>query len=393
MTDSQRIQLARLEKQKEIRSLYAAETRDETAIVAAEAEMGRMETEHAAAIRAEAAAAGEAFLGHVELSAEHRERVSITERADLGVMMGNAISRRNQTGAEAEAQQAWNLDGDQVPMSMIAEVRTVAAPASGGGTQAVAGYVFGASIATFAGIARPMVPAGTPVFPSVSVAAVAGRPAEGAAHASTEPTIRGQLLEPHRIQAVASISVEDRGRFPSLGQALAAHLAESVAFGMDTQALIDDNGFFDSSSGPLTEPNAPGAATSYAQALAMLTAGVDGARAANLANAGLLIGQETFADFMALAGTNSDESVMERMMRVGRIMVSNRVPAAASNVQNALTVRGMAPAAIQPVWPGLRIEDIYSSSGTGEISFTAVGLAAFSVQAPSAYAWQKSNVS
>ena len=32
------------------------------------------------------------------------------------------------------------------------------------------------------------------------------------------------------------------------------------------------------------------------------------------------------------------------------------------------------------MWPGLRIEDIYTGSGTGLITFTAVALAAFSVQ-------------
>ena len=151
------------------------------------------------------------FTGHTgELSAEHREAISITRRADLGVMLGHIITRRNTVGAEAEAQAAWNLDGTAVPMSMVAELRTVAAPTDGGGTAPVSGYVFPASVGAFANISRPSVPAGTPVYPSVVTSGAAGRPAEGAAHGSSEPTIRGQLLTPKRIHAVASVSVEDR---------------------------------------------------------------------------------------------------------------------------------------------------------------------------------------
>ena len=148
--------------------------------------------------------------------------------------MGNLLSRRNQTGAEAEAIAAWNLEGDQIPMSMLAEIRTVAAPSSGGGTQPVSGYVFPASVASFANVSRPTVAAGTQVYPSIVTGAIAGRPDEGAAHGSSEPALRGELLTPKRIQAVASLSVEDRARFPGLGPALASHLAGAVAAGMDT---------------------------------------------------------------------------------------------------------------------------------------------------------------
>ena len=201
-------------------------------------------------------------------SAEHREAVAITRKADLGTMVAHIMSRRNTSGAESEAQEIWGLDGNQIPMAMLAEIRTVAAPDDGGGTVPVNGYMFPASIAQFANIARPTVPAGTPVYPSVITAGAAGRPAEGAAHGSTEPTLRGQLLAPKRVQAFATLSVEDRARFPSLGPALAAHLAASVAAGMDEQALSDDNGFFDSTNGPLTVNGT--ARSSYAHFVAMV---------------------------------------------------------------------------------------------------------------------------
>ena len=230
MTPSQNIQL----KMSEIRQAANNPEVTESDHQRLMGELAGLEEAFRTALGTETAQVNEDFTTHIPLTAEFREMQEITRRADLGTMMGNVIARRNQTGAEAEAQQAWNLDADQLPLSMIAEIRTVAAPTSGGGTQPVSGYVFPASIASFALISRPTVPAGTPVFPSIVTSAVAGRPVEGAAHGSSEPTLRGELLSPRRVQAVASLSVEDRARFPSLGPALAAHLAGAVAAGTAT---------------------------------------------------------------------------------------------------------------------------------------------------------------
>ena len=389
MTKSQELQIRLAALRSEINNPDNGFTEDQQ--VAKRREVSDLDGQFARALEQEnGEVAGATFS---QESAEYREQMEVTRRADLGVMVGNFMGRQNQDGAEREAQQAWGLNGAQIPMGMLAEIRIVAAPASGGGTQPVSAYVFGNSIAQAANIVRPAIAAGTPVYPSVSVAAVAGRPAEGAAHGSSEPTIRGQLLEPKSIQAVASLSVEDRARYPTLGAAISQHLAAAVVRGMDTQALIDNNGFFDATNGPLTAPGDPGSATTYAQALAMLTAGVDGDRAADLSQAGLIIGSETFADFMALSGINSDESVMERMMRIGRVIVSGAIPVAASSIQNALTIKGIAPAAVQAVWPGLTLEDPYTDKATRTIGFSVTGLAAFSVQHPAGYAWQKANVS
>ena len=391
MTDSQRLQI----QMSEVRSRANAEDAADEDRAAALKELNALEVRYRAALAHEAGATADDFLGHVELSAEHRERQEITGKADLGVMVGHILARRNTSGAESEAQQAWNIEGNALPMSMLAEVRTVAAPADGGGTQQVTGYVFPRSIATFANIARPLVPSGTPVFPSIVTAAVAGRPTEGSAHGSSEPALRGQLLEPKRIQAVASVSVEDRARYPTLGRALAQHLAGAVAAGMDTQALSDPGGFFDTvvATRPLTPAGDPGAATTYVQWSEILAKVVDGRHSPNLSQGGLLIHPDAFEDAEELyRGNNTSESFAERIARVSRMQVSAAMPATASNVSNVLIVRGAIPAAIQPTWPGLTIEDIYTDSGKGEISFTAIALSAFSVQAPSAYEFEKVDV-
>ena len=390
MTESQRLQLKMSETRQAANDSNTTEADRERLL----GELARLEGEYRTALGIETAEVNEDFQNHTPLTAEFREQQAITKRADLGIMMGNVISRRNQTGAEAEAVQAWDLGADQIPMAMIAELRTVAAPSDGGGIHTVTGYTFPQSIAGFANISRPRVPAGQPVFPSVVTAAVAGRPAEGAAHGSSEPVLRGELLTPHRIQAVASLSVEDRARYPDLPQALAVHLAGAIAAGLDTQALSDTSGFFDATvaTQPLTPASNPAAATTYEQWQAILAKVVDGRHAANLAGGGLLIHPDAFEDAEAIyRNANTSESFAERIARVSRMQVSAAMPATNGNVSNVLIVRGRTPAAVQPIWAGLTIQDIYTSSGTGEVSFTAVALAAFSVTDPSSYEWEKIN--
>lgn len=327
---------------------------------------------------------------------ENRERQKITGKADLGVLVGALIGNRAlQVGsAEAECQASWGVGGDCIPVAMLAEYRVAAAPADGGGDQRFVGYRFPTSIAEFANIRRVRVQPGTPVFPSITTASVANRPDEAAQSTDSDPTLRGELLTPKRVQASTKISVEDRARFGGMSQAIARHLSEAVAAGLDQQALLGDDGFFDASSGPLTEPNSPGSATTQAQYDAMLTGSVDGRYAENEAAVGLLIHPDTFTDGAALyLTTNSERHVMADLAARGRLRVSAAMPAAASNVQNILAVRGTTPAAVQPIWDDLRIEDVVTRSEYGEIGFTIIGIADFSVTMPDAYRWLKANLS
>ena len=295
--------------------------------------------------------------------------------------------------AETEAQAVWRIQENEIPLPSLVEMRVIDAPDNGGGTSPILQYVFGDSIAAFCNINRPVVPGGELVYPSFSTGAAATRPVASAENADQDPTMRGQLLSPKRVQANTSITVEDRMRFPNLGTAVTEHLRRAVTAGLDRQAVSDDGGFFDASSGPLGAAPTKTSASNYADYLAMVSGNVDGQFAANLAQVGLLIGTDTFTDAMALDGTNNDESVIERIGRVARYRVSPAVPAPASNVQYVLAVKGGNQAAVQPTWPGLRIEDIYSRSAHGEIKFTVSVGAAFSVQQIAAYDWLAANVS
>ena len=386
MTESQKLKLQLVDLNRQI-----ADAKEEDR----EALQKRFFDLNEAQIRAEAAETAQVdgdFSGaNGQPSAEHREAMAITHRADLGAMVGNIIGKTNTGGAEAEAQSAWQIQGNEIPMAMIAELRTVSAPDDGGGPSAFTGYVFPASFAQFANVARPHVPAGVHVFPSFATAGAAGRPAEGAAHGSSEPTLRGELLSPLRIQAQASVSVEDMGRFSGIGPALAAHLSQSVAAALDAQALTDPRGFLDSvaASQPLTPITDP-TSTDYAAWSAVLNSAVDGRVCPNLALAGFVMNADAFGDAAEnFRGNNSSESIAERISRVARLQVSSAMPATVSDVASILVIRGRQQAAVQPIWPAIRLTDPYTDSGTGLVKFTAIALAAFSVQTPDSYLWQK----
>ena len=348
------------------------------------AEIAALEPKYRAAVESEVTRTAGAF---GEDQAEHRERTNITGKADLGVLVGALVSRRALVvgSAEAEAQAAWGLPGDSIPLAILTEHRTTAAPADGGGSQGFVGYRFPSSVGEFANVQRPRVAPGTAVYPSIIQASVANRPAEAGESADSDPGMRGELLTPKRVQANTKISVEDRARFGGMAEAIAQHLAGAVAAGFDQQALLGDEGFFDTTSGPLTAQTNPGSASTWANYADMLGESVDGRFASTPAEVGLLVGQATYADAAVLyRNTQSDENVMAMIARVGRLRVSAAMPAKSGNIQNILAVRGTSPAAVQPLWDGLTIEDVYTRSSHGEISFAIVGLADFSVTVPDA---------
>ena len=329
------------------------------------------------------------------LPAEHRERQAITRKAKLVTIVDAVIAQRAATGAEREAQAAWQCEMNEIPLPMLpgVEMRVIDAPNDGSGPRTLQ-YVFGGSMAQAANVVRPAVPPGTYTFPSFVDGTAGARPAITAENADVDPTMRGELLVPNRVQANTTINIEDRARFPDLGTAVARHLRNAIVAGLDVMALSDDNGFFDSTNGPLTPETNPASATTWAQATKWLSDGVDGRWAASAADVTVIMNGVTYADIDALyRGTNTNESAAEVIERRGRLVVNANIPAVASNISQVLIARGRTQAAIQPIWANIGIEDIFTNSKSGQIAFTAVTLTDFSVQHPAAYAWVKNNSS
>ena len=329
------------------------------------------------------------------LPSEIREQLDLTKTANLGKLFEDIVNGRQSRGAEAEVQAAWHVGGNEFPMAMLAdELRVIDAPDAGTGRPTTFGYVFGPSIADAANVTRPSVPSGQHVYPSFTSGAAATRPAKEAENVDQDPAMRGELLTPKRVQANTSIAIEDRARFAQMPQMVRQHLRAAVIAGLDAQALSDDDGFFDTSSGPLTAPGDPGSATTWAQYAAMLTGGIDGRHATGTGDVTIIVNADTHTDADALYRNNqTNESAAEVLARRGRLFTSASMPATASNVANILLARGRRPAAVQPVWANISVDDPYTDSKKGLIRFNIIALADFSVVHPDAYQWLKANTS
>ena len=345
--------------------------------------------------QSEADAVNRDFAGHTgQLSSEHREAQTIAARANLAVLVDNLLGRRAMASgsAEAEAQAAWGVGSGEIPYQMLGvDMRATTAPDSQGqGAGAWLAYTFPRSIQAAARIARPQVPAGVHSFPSFSAASSASRPADGAAVSDSDATVRAEMLVPNRVQVSTQIRREDMARYAGMGAAIAAHLAGAVAAGLDQQALVGDEGFFDSSSGPLTMVAAT-ATDTFATATSKMYGSVDGQFSGAASEIALIIGSATYGHWAGLyRGANSDVNAARHMEAAGTLYVSSGMPAVGSNKQSILAVRGAAQGAVQPLWQGVSLEDPYSGSGNGEVKFTAIMLSDFSVQQQGAYRWLES---
>ena len=147
------------------------------------------------------------------LPAEHRERQAITHKAKLVTLVDAVIGQRATSGAEREAQAAWDCEINEIPLPMLpgVEMRVIDAPNDGGGPSTLQ-YVFGGSMAEAANIVRPAVPPGPRTYPSFVDGTAGARPAITSENADVDPTMRGQLLVPNRVQANTTINIEDRAR-------------------------------------------------------------------------------------------------------------------------------------------------------------------------------------
>ena len=129
----------------------------------------------------------------------------------------------------------------------------------------------------------------------------------------------------------------------------------------------------------LTAADAPAAsAETFARYNAAMLSHVDGVFATDRTGVRALLGAATYRHAAGVfTGAKSEVSALDYLTeRFGGVRLSNRVPAAASNIQKAI-IRRSNPAgdrvAVMPVWEGLTlIRDEISASKKGEIVITGL---------------------
>ena len=282
-------------------------------------------------------------------------------------------------GATLEAQQAYGLGPNQVPLEMLRlEERAVTpGPTSVATEEAdVLPPVFATGAGAFLSIDRPIVPMGDAVYPVLT-----SRPSVGGPHSDstdvgeTTGGFTADLLGSERIQAGFIYRRMDALRFPAMDPALRQALNGGLEEKLDYEVIAGTDGL-------LTGANLPNnnvaAVTTFADYISRFAyARVDGRFAAELGDLRTVAGATTYGHMGSVyRSNNADYSVVDSLMqKTAGVRVSVHVPAVtAAHKQNAVIRLGLRRDMVQPVWGGVTIivDEYGELAGKGEIEVTAV---------------------
>ena len=146
----------------------------------------------------------------------------LIRRGNVGEMFDSIIAHAATDGANAELQEHYGIDGNQVPLAMLRRDEDVddlhtravtPAPSNVGQNQAsIIPYIFPQGAASYLGIAQPTVGAGEAVYPVLTNAPTVHTPAESASAGDTTGSFSAEVLSPARLQAAYFYSREDPGK-------------------------------------------------------------------------------------------------------------------------------------------------------------------------------------
>ena len=364
-----------------INRLQAVETRstdEDTELTTATTEYADVNGQLVAEGERERTRLAAARLAHPTDPAE-RELRALCGRANVGEIMTAVMERRSVDGATLEAQQAYGLGPNQVPLEMLRlEERAVTpGPTSVATEEAdVLPPVFATGAGAFLSIDRPIVPMGDAVYPVLT-----SRPSVGGPHSDstdvgeTTGGFTADLLGSERIQAGFIHRRMDALRFPAMDPALRQALNGGLEEKLDYEVIAGTDGL-------LTGANLPNnnvaAVTTFADYISRFAyARVDGRFAAALGDLRTVAGATTYGHMGSVyRSNNADYSVVDSLMqKTAGVRVSAHVPAVtAAHKQNAVIRLGLRRDMVQPVWGGvtLIVDEYGELAGKGEIEVTAV---------------------
>ena len=332
--------------------------------------------------------------------AEQRERVELRSKASLANYLLAAARGRMVDGAEAELAAAAGVQG--IPLELWDVPRETRAVTEAPGTVGVnldpiRPAVFANSIAPRLGIDMPRVGSGTYATGRITKSQAAEAKDKSAATAATAGAITVTTATPKRVSARLELTLED---IATVGQAnFEAILRENLSLALSEE--LDDQAINGDGSAPnlkgmfnvLSNPSAPAAGVAAFDTLvAAFAGGIDGLWANTVKDVAIVAGVDTyklsaktFRDRVIDTGQRGgvslgDEAFSDYAMRqYGGWWTNKRMPATASNVQQAILYRkgrlaagasaGMRTA-VCPHWNEVSIDDIYSGSAKGERYFT-----------------------
>lgn len=349
-----------------------------------------------------------AKLEDVKAEPEKRE---LWERVELRAYMRTALAGGKLEGAEAEANKELQLGDNQVPWEALLprdeehraddatriDATSVSPDAIGHPKMTTLQRIFRRSRTSFLGMRMPTVGAGEPIYPvmtgginpdsarSAALSSGAGPsgpfPSGGTVEA-TAATFVAKTVSPKRISARYKWRLEDSARFP-VEDMLRSDLRMVMSQLLDTQVFLGDaahdnfNGLFrNNAAGPLGVDAAEGTKTDFNQVLTKHYNYVDGYAAGMVNEVRTLMGIPSYTFMATLFQGASGEQLFSLLSRLGiNVATWAGVPAAASNVQQAIQTRRGSDC-IVPVWQGVTmIRDPYSEAASGQTALTAHMLA------------------
>ena len=322
------------------------------------------------------------------LDPEERERQEILGKARLGKVIQAVIDGKPLTGAESELRSAFSLSGDhEIPHELFeareAKEKRAATEAPSSGTQVnempVQPFIYKEGVAGFLGIDMPQVGSGTASHPVLTTGTPAGMKAKGGAADETEAAFTISSSTPKRVTGSFRVRVEDMALFPQLEDSLRRDIPQSLSNAIEEQILNGDgdtpnlNGLLKR----LTDPDEAMEKHTPVSYVSTIAGSLDGIHGYTLNDLRTLAGKQTYQAMVAGYFDSTAVSAASYLdTHTGGVRMSDRIPAAASNIQAGIVRLGMRPmCAVSAVWGGVTlIRDIYSGAGSGEIVVTALQL-------------------
>ena len=315
---------------------------------------------------------------------EALELRQLTERSNLGSILGATVERRSTEGPEAELQQHFKLTDEQsVPLELLRlrpEERALTPAPTNVETETdnITQPVFADSAGAHLGIYQPVVAMGDSVFPVLTSRPAVRGPFTGDDDAAeTTGAFSSELLAPERLQASFLWKRTDAARFSQMDSALRMALNSGLAEKADQEIVNGSDGLLNGTN--LANHNTS-ALTTFAHYISNFCFGrVDGRYATDQKMLRILMGSATYghAGSVYRSGTADFSALDSLMAKTDGVRVSDHVPAVSGHKQNAVIRLGMRRDMVQPMWAGVTlIVDEVTLSGKGEIEVTAVLLLA-----------------
>lgn len=415
MLRSQELQLRTSEIRQRLNELAGKETltaEERAEVDTLSGELATVETQYRAAAQAEDTEARE---HRAEGDGESAELRSLTGRVRCGEYLQAAVEQRAVSGAEAELNAAVGLAAQgRMPWAALlprhVEARADAAtsaPADGVPTNQaeILSRVFARSATAYLRVDFPSVGVGEASYPVFAAGGAGAAAAKGGSIDAVAATFEANTLKPKRLTAAYLWGVEDEAELRGMEEALRGDLGMAMSDAMDKQVLTGSGlganigGFLAGTAGNPAKKGALGAlpanlsgASEYAAFRQLYTEQVDGKYANDASEVRALVTPSTYAyaDTKFRSDESEDTGLMAAMRIGGGFRVSGHMPATSNNNDLVLLCRGMARAAVAPVWQGLRlIRDEVTAANKGQVRLTAIALWNFAVIRTEQYVMEK----